>query len=482
MDISVDRACSERAPLPCSQEQERGGQAPTDCTAAEEQPPPARRGCDRAALRRPIRRRPAPRLLIPLAVLGTFAVLFVGWEVLERHLFPTMSVGLRHALLTIRAGVVTVVASGIVYLLMRQHQQRLADTAQQLTSLLKSWQDAPAEAGCFENPHFVHCREVLDCDCTECPMYDSPGERCWQVMALGRAAYEQVPTAVEIEKCRQCEVYRRSCPDKLTELGESFNNLIFMLEGEAKQLRRMQVQMVEKEKMVAIGQMAAGIAHEVRNPLSSISSVVQMLRRGRSHASKTDQFDLIEQHIQRISATVRQLASLARPVGERWERVDIGKTLAEAVELIGFDRRARNVEIDFQPPESLPPTFALPSQLQQVFINLALNALDAMPEGGRLTVRAQSRRGELVVTIEDTGCGIPPATGRRVFEPFVSTKEPGRGTGLGLAVSYGIVQKHGGTIDFQSTVGQGTLFTVSLPVFNRPPGAENGTDHSTTRR
>jgi signal transduction histidine kinase len=113
----------------------------------------------------------------------------------------------------------------------------------------------------------------------------------------------------------------------------------------------------------------------------------------------------------------------------------------------------------------------LPGQLQQVFINLSLNALDAMPDGGTLTIRADRKRKAILVSVRDTGEGIPPAVGRRIFEPFFTTKQPGQGTGLGLAVSYGVVQKHGGAIDFQSSVGGGTLFTVELPVLDRTPDA-----------
>ncbi|UCC30141.1 MAG: GHKL domain-containing protein, partial [Phycisphaerales bacterium] len=112
-------------------------------------------------------------------------------------------------------------------------------------------------------------------------------------------------------------------------------------------------------------------------------------------------------------------------------------------------------------------------QLQQVFINLALNALDAMPNGGKLTIRVQKRRRNIIVRVQDSGCGIKPETGRQVFEPFFTTKEPGHGTGLGLAVSYSIVQKHGGSIDFNSTVGQGTVFTVQIPIAHRPPDGQS---------
>lgn len=434
-------------------------------------------GCLRPDVQRTFLRRKTSRILIPLAVLCVLAVLFVGLDVAERHILPNLSIGLHHALLTLWAGIVTSGGMAIVYLLMRRQQRWLSATAERLTCLLESYQLNRSAHVHFENPHLVHCRQVKDCDRKECPMYDAPGERCWQVMALSRTMRDPRTSGTEIQECHECAVYRLSCPDKLTELGESFNNLIFLLEEEAEQLGQMQAQMVEKEKMVAVGQIAAGIAHEVGNPLSSISSIVQMMKRSRSNGAMTEQLDLIEIHIQRISVIVRQLVSLARPGPDRWELVSISDALEEVVRLVGFDRRARNVDITFKPAKSLPLTYGLQGQLQQVFINLSLNALDAMDKGGKLTIYAQRKLGKIMVHIEDTGCGIEPEAGRRIFEPFFTTKQPGQGTGLGLAVSYSIIQKHGGTIDFHSTIGNGTTFIVEIPVLDNPPEEHNGSGY-----
>jgi signal transduction histidine kinase len=416
-----------------------------------------------------------------------FAVLSVSLEVIERHWFPGMAVGWRHAALIVWALVVALVAYGVAYLPMRRQQQRLSATAEQLTRTVQDYladiyagsSAATERSGHFENPHLARCWEVLNCDHADCPMHGSPGERCWQVLAL-RHAHDAHSARIEIEECLACRVFRESCPDKLTELGESFNNLVFLLEQGSEQVGRLRAQVVEKEKMAAIGQMAAGVAHEVGNPLSSISAIVQMLKRGRCGAAMPEQLDLIQTHIQRISTIVRQLVAMARPTGENWERVDVGQVLDEAVRLISFDWRARNVEIGFERPPSVCHTYALRGELQQVFINLALNALDAMRAGGKLTIRAGMARGIIAVSFEDTGCGIAPEIGRRVFEPFFSTKDPGQGTGLGLAVSYSIVQKHGGTMDFESTVGKSTVFRIELPVLSKAPGGQHGSQHHTT--
>ncbi len=423
----------------------------------------------------------ALRILLPIAALATLAALFVGTQVLERHLLPDISTGWQHALLTLRAAVVTVACSAAVFFPMQRRRRRLTRTAEQLRRLLESYDTDHSMPARFENPYLVHCEEALRSVPGRRAKDVTSGERCWHVVALNNRNDGVSGPAVSIQRCLGCDVYRRSCPDDLAELGESFNNMMFLLENEARQVGRMRTEMIEKEKMVAIGQMASGVAHEVGNPLSSISSIVQMLKRKKDQSPDTDQLDLIQTHIQRISTTVRQLVSLARPGTEHWERIDIAQTLEETVRLVSFDRRARNVEIACDASAALRPTFGLRTQLQQVFINLALNALDAMPGAGRLTIDARMRRGGVEVTIEDTGSGIPTDVGRRIFEPFFTTKEVGHGTGLGLSVSYGIIQKHGGTIDYCPAPDEGTVFTVFLPTLERTPKDSHGSKNNSAR-
>ncbi len=422
------------------------------------------------------RRVPVLRALPPIclfATVGTLVVsacLLVGTDLLTREVFPTLRTAWRHGLLTAVAALVTAMSTGMVYVVVRRQQLRLTDTATRLSDLIKSSHANPSSPGRFVNPHLVHCRELIDCDQTDCPMYHAAGsgKRCWEVMAMRRAAEDDVPPWVEMERCLQCPVYRQSTPNSITELGESFNSLAFLLETESQRASGMLAQMAEKEKMVAIGQLAAGVAHEVCNPLSSISAVVQMLKRKQADTATAEQLEIIEAHIRRITGIVRKLTSLAHPGADRWENVDVVAAVDEVVRLVTFDRRARRILIGWTRPESALMTFAVRNQLQQVFINLALNALDAMPKGGKLTFAAGRQDGKILVRIEDTGCGIPEDVGRRVFEPFFTTKPEGRGTGLGLSVSYGIVQKHGGTIDFSTVPGAGTAFSVELPVMSAP--------------
>ena len=149
--------------------------------------------------------------------------------------------------------------------------------------------------------------------------------------------------------------------------------------------------------------------------------------------------------------------------------VDVPQAFEEVVRLISFDRRARNVDIRFSHTGAVPPTYAVRGQLQQVFINVSLNALDAMPEGGRLTVITEQVNGHICIRVRDTGEGIPEEAAAHIFEPFFTTKPPGQGTGLGLLVSRSIVEKHGGDLKFATTPGGGTEFVVQIPIRSEEP-------------
>ncbi len=409
------------------------------------------------------------QVIKPAGVLLGCAALFVGADVVEHHFFPTMPTGWRHAALTARAAIVSGFGCLIVFLIMRNQQQCLVATAERLGGRLEAYRDYRGTRSEFQNDHRVRCWDVLDCKQTGCPAHGATDRPCWQKLALSRSTLDGDVPETNLQACHKCKVYLASCPDGLTRLGESFNSLMYMLDQEAKQVRLMNAQLVEKEKMVAIGQMASGIAHEIGNPLSSISSIVQMIERRPQADRIPEQAELIATHVNRISKTVRQLSSLARPVRKNWTLDDIGPALEESIKLIKFDRRAKSIQVDLENHQGLPKTFMMREELVQVFINLALNALDSMPSGGSLRVGASRENGSVIVRFSDTGTGIPTEIGRRVFEPFFTTKEAGKGTGLGLSVSYGIVQEHAGEIDFFSNEGEGTTFSIRLPVLTQAP-------------
>jgi len=234
--------------------------------------------------------------------------------------------------------------------------------------------------------------------------------------------------------------------------------------------RKLEQQVVHSEKLAALGRLAAGVAHEIGNPLTSISTFAQLLREMATDEFAQSSLDIINNHIRRITEIVRQMSTFARPDSTNLKLHQINDTLRSSLDLMRLDKRMKNtIEIVEDLSPGLPETVIDEGQVAQVFINIILNALDAMPGGGRLTVASKHRmnndgREVIEVSFADTGTGIPPEVRERIFDPFYTTKEAGKGTGLGLSVSYNIVKRFKGDITVRSEVGSGTTFTIMLPV------------------
>jgi signal transduction histidine kinase len=231
--------------------------------------------------------------------------------------------------------------------------------------------------------------------------------------------------------------------------------------------------MKERDRLAALGQMAAGLAHEIRNPLGSIKGAAQFLRpvEGQKPDESTREFlDIIVEEVDRLNKIVSQFLDYARPYRGDQSPLDVNDVVRKTVNLFEREQTGSRVEIAMNLLEGLPPVRADAQQLRQVFLNLAINAFDAMPQGGRLQIstgiRRSTRRGVAAAFLEirfrDDGIGIPPADLRNLFVPFFTTKE--KGTGLGLAISQRIIENHGGTIEVRSQPGSGSTFTVLLPV------------------
>ena len=230
--------------------------------------------------------------------------------------------------------------------------------------------------------------------------------------------------------------------------------------------RRLEAQLIHSAKMASLGVMAGGIAHEVRNPLGIISAGAQLLQEHPDDAQLRSQCtEKIYSATQRASLIIENLLKFARPQSEQMSELDLHTVLEETLALLAHQMTLQKVMLRKEIQPDLPRVHGNPALLQQVFTNLILNACNAMPQGGTLTVatRATEAR-EVEVRFADTGCGIPPENLPKMFVPFFTTMPVGRGTGLGLAISYSIVQQHRGTIEVDSQVGKGTTFTVWLPV------------------
>ncbi|HST24326.1 MAG TPA: ATP-binding protein, partial [Blastocatellia bacterium] len=227
---------------------------------------------------------------------------------------------------------------------------------------------------------------------------------------------------------------------------------------------QLEEQLLQREKLSSIGLLAAGVAHEVNTPLAGISSYAQMLLQ--QVPDQDPKRKLLEKiHIQtlRASGIVNNLLNFSRTGDTQFREVELNRVLDDTLQLLEPQLRNAKLDINKNFGEELPAALGNASKLQQVFMNLVLNARDAMPAGGRLTINTRLVDTSLVVDFRDTGCGIAPENIARIYDPFFTTKEVGQGTGLGLALSYGIIQEHGGRIFVESRPGEGTHFTIKLP-------------------
>jgi signal transduction histidine kinase len=234
-------------------------------------------------------------------------------------------------------------------------------------------------------------------------------------------------------------------------------------------LKMSRVEMAQREKMVAIGQMATGIAHEIGNPLASLSSVVQYLGRKLSADEEKEHLLLINQQINRISNILKRMLSMSRPATAEYRWVDINEVIDSTLSLVKFDRRIRSVAIENVSGTDLPMVWLNPQLFEQVLLNLFINALDAMDAkqtetGHILKVTRECRDGMIEVRVSDTGVGMSPEVCKRAFESFFTTKEIGKGTGLGLFISYNLITEVDGSICLESKLGLGTTVVVRIPI------------------
>jgi len=228
---------------------------------------------------------------------------------------------------------------------------------------------------------------------------------------------------------------------------------------------RLEEQMVQTEKLTSLGLLAAGVAHEVNTPLAVISNYIQML------AKQIPADDPRQQTIERIvkqtfraSEIVNNLLNFSRTGAAQLIEVDINSVLEETLALVQHPLKSAQVQVVKNYNDDLPAVLGSVTRLQQVFLNLFMNARDAMPQGGLLQVSTLAHNGSVAIEVTDTGAGIPPENLQRIFDPFFTTKATGRGTGLGLSVSYGIIKEHAGKVDVRSTPGKGTSFRLEFPV------------------
>jgi hypothetical protein len=233
----------------------------------------------------------------------------------------------------------------------------------------------------------------------------------------------------------------------------------------------MEAALKENDRLAALGALAAGVAHEVNTPITGISSYAQML------LAETPVDDpryailrKVERQTFRAARIVNNLLGFARKRSDERSPLDLVPVIEESLDLLAERRSSRGVALELRLPGEPLSVLGNDGELQQVFTNLALNAIDAMSGGGTLTVEARVQDGLACVWVQDTGPGIAPEAIERIFEPFYSTKGSEGGTGLGLSISHDIVRRHGGDLHVASEPGRGTRFRIELPIHREAPG------------
>jgi signal transduction histidine kinase len=240
--------------------------------------------------------------------------------------------------------------------------------------------------------------------------------------------------------------------------------------------RKLEMQIQESQKLASLGVMARGIAHEIRTPLTIASSAAQFL----AEENLTPEFHRecagkVYSGIRKAGAIIENLLRFAHPTtNTNRTPVDLAGVVKGALSIVKHQAKVQNIEVETHLPPGPCPVLGVAGLLEQVFTNLFLNAMHAMPNGGTLEVSAERDGGDLLVRVADTGTGISPEDLDKIFDPFYTKAPPGKGTGLGLSICYSIVDQHRGSIGVESQGGKGSTFTVKLPLLPPAGGAKRG--------
>jgi signal transduction histidine kinase len=245
-------------------------------------------------------------------------------------------------------------------------------------------------------------------------------------------------------------------------LREQQAHLETRIDERTRELQETQAQLMHQDKMAGFGLLAAGIAHEVGNPLTSISTIVQVLERRNPDDYTKDKLSLVGGQLARIQGIVRELTTFSRPASQERSRFPVHEIVDEALNIAKYSKGTKSRTIRADVPRDLPVLHGVRDQLVQVVFNLVLNAIDATQKGGLIEVTAAPTADGVEVCVRDDGVGIDPAHHDRIFRPYFTTKK--QGTGLGLFVTHKLVGEHGGSVSFESMPGKGTTFRVRLPV------------------
>ncbi len=288
--------------------------------------------------------------------------------------------------------------------------------------------------------------------------------------ATQKVAEGDLSTRVEVTENKEMSDLAESfnvMTEKLAENRSELEQSIEQMRRLNENLARTQRELLSSEKLASVGRLAAGVAHEIGNPLSSIQGYLEIInKRDYLRQSDRDMVSRVQDEVKRINEIIKELLDYSRPQDESLSLLDLNESVDSALTLLSAQKGCDNIEIKTE-LGALPMLEANRSSMKQLIMNMVMNSIQAMPEGGSLGVitRAAERGGEqgMELMVEDTGPGVPEELIDRIFDPFFTTKQPGQGTGLGLSICYRIVENLGGRIEVKSSPENGSMFTVWLP-------------------
>lgn len=254
----------------------------------------------------------------------------------------------------------------------------------------------------------------------------------------------------------------KKADDKLVEWGKTLEHKV---QERTEELRKTENQLIQSDKVASLGKLAAGVAHEINSPLTGVLTYSSLLLKGKKEDDpEREDLEVIVNETNRCKKIVRGLLDYARQTAPQKTPSDINEVIDKCIDLIAHQASLQSVRIERKLRPDLPKIMIDVGQIQQVIINILLNAIEAMPQGGTLTISSGREDQMVILGFADTGTGIPEDILPKILDPFFTTKEQGKGTGLGLSVSYGIIERHRGKLQVKSKVGEGTTFTVRLPI------------------
>ncbi len=311
-----------------------------------------------------------------------------------------------------------------------------------------------------ENPRIVKCWERLGCDKKECPSYGKV--RCWATAGTFCHGTVQGAFAQKIGDCRNCVVYKESCGDEIHGLVEVFNQILSDLRYNLRELEQANTEKSRMERLSALGEMAATVAHETKNPLNSIRIAASYLKKNFPGDILNEFLSIIEEEVMRLNDITSGLLGFSKPAPLALKSCDVNAIVRSTVGLIRQEATDRNIEVIVLTDENLPPSSCDVSAMKQALLNLLLNAIDASTAGNTISLATERTRVGIRLSVQDTGAGMTEDQIANIFKPFYTTKT--RGSGLGLAIVDRIVKEHRGTIAVESEAGKGTRFTIELPI------------------